>query len=122
MPGAVAVCVAGPGARGSWVAPGPCRVLMAALLSQDYVDALLTNYCVSAGRSRVRAALPVLRWLCWGRWAGLLRAPVPVVPLRGSAGRGLGVPARSLHRRLLSAQIWPPVQIANFYFVPLQHR
>lgn len=29
---------------------------------------------------------------------------------------------RPLISLLPSAQIWPPVQIANFYFVPLAHR
>ncbi|XP_040455301.1 protein Mpv17 [Falco naumanni] len=93
-------------------------------IQQDYMDALLTNYCVSAV-SRCRRVL-------WGHGVPC-RVPPHTCPLSLTSGAAMGSVGRPEQRWAwcwqglfttvsFSAQIWPPVQIANFYFVPLKHR
>lgn len=77
------------------------------------MDALMTNYCVSAGRSVTLS----LSCLLHGAAMGSVGHP----ECQAGVGVGWG-PWQSSSLLLCSAQIWPPVQIANFYFVPLQHR
>lgn len=81
---------------------------------QDYMDALMTNYCVSAGTS---VSLSLSR-LLHGAAMGSVGHP----ECQAGVGVGQGPWQGSSPLLLFSAQIWPPVQIANFYFVPLQHR
>ncbi|KAI1241376.1 Protein Mpv17 [Lamprotornis superbus] len=82
-------------------------------IQQDYMDALMTNYCVSGGRSVSLS----LSHLLHGAAMDSLGHP------ERQAGVGVGWGPWQGSSLLLpfSAQIWPPVQIANFYFVPLQH-
>lgn len=124
------------GTHGGWVAAELLWALTVSLLPQDYTDALLTNYCVSAGGSRRRSAP-----LCPGAMpavpsAGAARlepsAPLSLSPASGAAvglvgrperlGMGWGCQQGPFTAVSFSTQIWPPVQIANFYFVPLKHR
>ncbi|KAK2511975.1 hypothetical protein Q9233_016564, partial [Columba guinea] len=62
-------------------------------IQQDYTDTLMTNYCAQLDALNAWAEVGTGR----GCWQG---------PSTTSS---------------FSAQIWPPVQIANFYFVPLKH-
>lgn len=81
------------------------------LFLQDYMDALMTNYCVSAGKC---VTLSLLR--------GAAVGSVGHSECQAGGRCGVGTLAGSSLLLTFSAQIWPPVQIANFYFVPLQHR
>ncbi|KFW62847.1 Protein Mpv17, partial [Pygoscelis adeliae] len=53
---------------------------------------------------------------------GLLWAQLDALNAWAEVGTGWGCWQGPFTAVSFSAQIWPPVQIANFYFVPLKHR